>query len=223
MDASLASKARILLNSLSRTFENLFSVQSSRLAETMVAGASKTSSTAVHKSLQELTGGLSLNTSVVSAGQEEVATALIAENVSLIKSIPEQYMKDVTGSVMRSITTGRGLADLVPELQKYEGQTYRRAKNIALDQTRKAYNTISRQKLLKNGIKEFRWVHSGGGLHPRESHIEIDGKTFSFENVVAEQAALGVPLNDRGMPGEPINCKCTMRPIIVFETDDEEV
>ena len=65
----------------------------------------------------------------------------------LIKSIPEQYFKDVTGSVMRSITTGNGLADLVPEIKKYDGQTERRAKLLALDQTRKAYNSINKQRM----------------------------------------------------------------------------
>ena len=219
MDASLASQARILLNSLSRTFEGLFNLKATSLANAMVSGALKTSATNVGEALKQLSGGLTLKTSVVSEGQEEVATALIAENVSLIKSIPEQYLKDVTGSVMRSITTGEGLADLVPDLQKYEGITYRRAKLIALDQTRKAYNSINRQKLLNNGIREFIWDHSGGGLHPRESHIDISGKTFSFENVREQQAALGVPERDRGLPGEPINCRCTMRPIIIFETD----
>jgi len=222
MDASLASQARILLNALSRTFEGLFDLKARSLSETMVKGTIKTSSTTVSESLKKLSGGLTLNTSVVSAGQEEVATALVAENVSYIKSIPEQYLKDVTGSVMRSITTGRGLVDLIPDIQKYDGQTYRRAKNLALDQTRKAYNTINRQKLLNNGIKQFEWGHSGGTLHPRESHIKIAGKIFSFENVKAEQAALGVPENDRGLPGEPINCRCYMRPVIVFGTDEED-
>ena len=221
MDASLASQARILLNALSRTFEGLFDLKASSLAKTMVEATAKTSTTTVQESLKQLTGGLTLKTSIVSSGQEEVSTALVEENVSLIKSIPQQYLKDVTGSVMRSITTGQGIADLIPEIQKYDGQTYRRAKNIALDQTRKAYNSINRQKLLNNGIKQFEWVHSGGGLHPRESHIKIEGKIFSFENVREEQAALGVPQSDRGLPGEPINCKCTMRAVIVFEKDDE--
>lgn len=206
MDSSLASQARILLNSLSRTFEVFFNLKASSLAKTMVKGAGRASASTVQESLKKLSGGLTLKTSIVSEGQEEVATALISENVSLIKSIPQEYLKNVTGSVMRSITTGRGIADLIPDLEKYEGITARRAKNIALDQTRKAYNAINRQKLLSNGIKEFRWVHSGGGLYPRESHLAIDGKLFSFENIEAEQAALGVPENDRGLPGEPINC-----------------
>lgn len=221
MDASLASQARILLNSLANTFEQFFNLKATSLAKTMVQGATKTSASTVQESLKRLTGGLTLKTSVVSSGQEEVSTALISENVSLIKSIPQEYLKDVTGSVMRSITTGRGIADLIPDLEKYEGITKRRAKNIALDQTRKAYNTINRQKLLNNGVKQFEWGHSGGSLHPRESHIDIAGKVFSFENVREEQAALGVPLSDRGLPGEPINCKCYMRPIIVFETDED--
>ena len=206
MDSSLASQARILLNSLSRTFENLFNLKASFLAITMVNGAAKTSAATVGETLKQLSGGLTLKTSIVSEGQEEVATALIYENVKLIESIPKQYMNDVIGSVMRSITTGEGLADLVPDLQKYEGITYRRAKLIALDQTRKAYNSINRQKLLNNGIREFVWRHSGGGLHPRESHIAIDGKTFSFDKVKEQQAALGVPERDRGLPGECINC-----------------
>lgn len=217
MDASLASQARILLNSLSRTFENFFNLRATQLAKAMVKGTERTSTTNIQESLKQLSGGLTLKTSIVTSGQEENATALINENVSLIKSIPEEYLKDVTGSVMRSITTGRGLADLIPDLEKYEGISERRAKNIALDQTRKAYNSINRQKLLNNGIKQFEWGHSGGGLHPRESHIKIAGKIFSFENIEKEQAALGVPEPDRGLPGEPINCKCYMRPIIVFD------
>lgn len=219
LDASLASQARILLKSLSNTFENLFKLKSTSLAKTMVNNVSKTSTSSVFEALKKLSGGLTLKTSIVTEGQEEISKAIISENVSLIKSIPEQYLNDVTGSVMRSITTGRGLADLVPDLNKYEGIVGRRAKNIALDQTRKAYNAINRQKLLNNGIKQFEWGHSGGGLQPRESHIKISGKIFSFENIESEQAALGVPEADRGLPGEPINCKCYMRPIIVFETD----
>lgn len=218
MDASLSSQARILMNALTRTFSQLFNSRASTLAQKMVEATSRTSVSTVHRSLEQLTGGLSLKTSVVTAGQEEVATALIAENVSLIKSIPQEYFKNITGSVMRSITSGRGLADLVPDIQKYEGQTYRRAKNLALDQTRKAYNSINNQKLTELGVKQFEWGHSGGGLHPRESHIKISGMIFSFDPIELEkeQAAVGVPESDRGLPGYPINCKCILKPIIKF-------
>jgi SPP1 gp7 family putative phage head morphogenesis protein len=221
LDASLGSQARILMNALTRKFTSLFSKQAMTLAQNMVIATNKTSKNQLHSSLEKLTGGLSLKTGVVPEGMEDITTATIAENVSLIKSIPQQYFKDVTGSVMRSITTGTGIHELIPEIEKYEGQTYRRAKNLALDQTRKAYNAINKQRLQALGIKKFEWLHSSGGQHPRESHIKISGKIFSFENLEAEQAALGVPEADRGLPGFPINCKCVMGPVIDFSNEIE--
>lgn len=219
MDASIASKARILMNLLLDKFSQLFAFKSRLLAERMVNNTTKASSAVLHTSLKQLSGGLSLKTGVVPKGMEEVAKALIEENVSLIKSIPQEYLKNVTGAVMRSITTGAGMADLLPEIKKYSGQSERRATNIALDQTRKAYNSINKARMQKIGVKQFEWVHSGGGQFPRESHRKINGHIFNFENLEAQQAALGVPEKDQGIPGHPINCRCTMIPIIKFEDE----
>ena len=220
LDASIASNARILLDSLLSKFTQLFDTKAKPIAETMVNGAAAVSKTALTGSLKQLSGGLSLNTGVVPKGMEEVAKATVTENVSLIRSIPAQYFKDVTGAVMRSITSGRGMADLLPEIKKYDGQTDRRAKNLALDQTRKAYNSINKQRLLKLNVKTFQWIHSGGGQQPRESHIKISGHIFSFDNLEAEQAILGVPKEDQGIPGYPVNCRCTMLPVINFDDSD---
>ncbi len=71
--------------------------------------------------------------------------------------------------------------------------SYRRAKNISLDQTRKAYNTINAERLQSLNITHFCWLHSSGSASPRESHLKIDGTVFSFANLEKEQAALGVP------------------------------
>lgn len=217
MDASIASQARILMNALTKKFTQLFSLKADPLAQAMLNGAEQTSKSTLHSSLKQLSGGLSLKTGVVPEGMEDVAKATISENVSLIKSIPQQYFKDITGSVMRSITTGNGLADLLPDIQKYSGQTMRRAKNLALDQTRKAYNSINKQRMQAVGVKQFKWVHSGGGQYPRKSHIDISGHIFNFATLEQEQAELGVPLADRGIPGQAINCRCTMVPVIRFE------
>jgi SPP1 gp7 family putative phage head morphogenesis protein len=215
-DESIASQARILMNALTTKFLGLFSSKASSLSESMLNGQEKTSKSNLHSSLQELSGGLSLKTSVVSSELEEVITASVAENVDLIKSIPEKYFTQVTGSVMRSITSGQGIKDLIPEIRKYDGMTYRRARLIALDQTRKAYNSINKQKMLSLGIKKFEWLHSAGGQHPRKSHEAISGQIFSFDTLEAEQAKLGVPPEDRGLPGYPPNCKCVMGPVLDF-------
>jgi len=217
MDASIGSMARILMNALTSKFTKLFDKSGKIYAEKMMNQTGKASQASLFGSLKQLSGGLSLKTSVVPDGMEDVVKASIEENVSLIKSIPAQYFKDITGSVMRSITTGRGLKDLIPEISKYDGQTERRANNIALDQTRKAYNSINKQRMQALGVKQFKWIHSGGGQKPRESHIKIDGRIFNFDTLYQEQAELGVPEADRGIPGLAVYCRCTMVPVINFQ------
>lgn len=219
MDANLGSRARILMNALMKKYTSLFDKNARSLADKMVGGALKLSEINLKSSLKQLSGGLSLKTGLVPEGMNDVISATVAENVSLIQSIPEEYFKQITGAVMRSITTGRGLADLEPEISKYAGQTQRRAKNIALDQTRKAFNSVNKQRMQAIGIKQFEWVHSGSSQRPRDSHIKISGKVFSFENLYAEQEALNVPKSDRGMPSEPPFCRCTMIPVIEFDDD----
>jgi len=118
--------------------------------------------------------------------------------------------------VLRSVTTGQGMADLMPQIKKYGDMTDRRAKNVALDQTRKAYNTINADRMKKVGIQKFEWIHSMGGIKPREDHIEMDGNIYSFDDLPVVNKDTG----ERGLPGSQINCKCTMRPVVVF--DEEE-
>ena len=104
-----------------------------------------------------------IDTSFSDARLEEVIKASTQEAANLIKSIPVNYINEVQGQVMRSITTGQGLKDLVPYLtKKYHGNV-RKAKNVALDQTRKAYQSINTSRLKSLGVKKFIWVHSGGG------------------------------------------------------------
>src|ERR1700733_12230258 len=214
MDDSLGSQARILMNALMSKYTQLFDKKSKTLSQWMLDSTLKYSKSTLHASLKQLSGGLSLKTGVVPKGLEDVAKATIEENVSLIRSIPSKFFELVSGSVYRSITTGQGLKDLVPSIEKYSGQTTRRAKNIALDQTRKAYNTINKQRMQAVNVKQFEWIHSYGGQSPRESHIKIDGVVFDFDKLEEQQAKLGVPQSDRGLPGIPINCRCTMVPVI---------
>lgn len=70
----------------------------------------------------------------MTTGMRDVLKATIDENVSLIKSIPQQYFKAVRGDVMRSIQAGRDMGQLSKALQKNYGVTKRRAALIARTQ-----------------------------------------------------------------------------------------
>lgn len=216
-DASLGSMARITLNKLTAKFTDLFAKKAKALAESMVRETERTVTAATHSSLQKLSGGLSLRTSIVTPDMQDTYKAIVAENVGLIKSIPETYLQQVNGSVMRSIANGNGLQDLIPALEKYEGMTHRRAHNIALDQTRKTYNNIARDKMQALGVEKYRWNHSGGSNQPREDHIEMDGNVYRFDDPPVIDERTG----ERGIPGQAPNCRCTMTPIFQFDSEDD--
>jgi SPP1 gp7 family putative phage head morphogenesis protein len=216
MDANIASQARILTNKLTAKFDALFGRKAKLLAESMVNAADKNSKSTLHRSLKTLSGGLSLKTNLLNQPLKTVITASVAENVALIKSIPAEFLQQITGTVLRSITTGQGVADVIPMLEKYEGMTLRRARNIALDQSRKAYNSINKERMQAVGLKRFEWVHSGGGQKPRELHIQMSGNIYSFDDLPIIDERTG----ERGIPGQAVNCRCTMVPVVEFEPEE---
>jgi uncharacterized protein with gpF-like domain len=115
-DASIASQARIKMNELILKFSVKFNKAAKPIAERMVGEVETTSTLNVWKSLKQLSGGLSKKSSVIPSDLLEMMKASVAENVQLIKSIPEQYLTQVQGAVMRSITGTRGIEGLIKEL-----------------------------------------------------------------------------------------------------------
>ena len=211
-DESISSQARMLLNALQFKFDKLFSKQAKPIAEKMIEENMDSSEAALKASMKALVEGLSLNTGVMTAELGEVLTAALAENVGLIKSIPSKYFAEIQGSVYRSITTGNGLEDLVPALQKYKMISARRARLIASDQTRKSFSAINRIRAQKLGIKKFQWLHSHGRTHPRPLHVKYDHNIFDMDNPPIIDEKTG----ERGFPGQLINCFCKMAPVVDF-------
>ena len=214
-DDSIAAQARIIMNALFEKYQRLFDAESKPLAEDMASQADAASSSAMHSSMQQLSGGLSLPTRAITDDMKEILSATVTENVGLIRSISAQYLEGVQGAVMRSITSGNGFKDLVPYIEKHKGITQRRARMIANDQTRKAYNNLNKGRMQKLGVKKFEWLHTGGSNEPRKLHIDYSGKIFSFDDLPIIDKNTG----ERGIPGQAINCRCRMVPVIDFEDE----
>jgi len=133
--------------------------------------------------------------------------AVIAENVNLIKSIPEQYLTQVETLVMQSAGRGRDLGYLADELQKRYGITKRRAALIARDQNNKATSVMQVARQTSLGITEGIWHHSHAGKVPRPSHVRASGTKFDLSK--------GLLLDGEWLlPGEAINCRCTWSAVI---------
>jgi SPP1 gp7 family putative phage head morphogenesis protein len=215
MDASKSSAARILTNELMRKFNAIFRRRSKPIAETFANQADAASSAAVHASLKELSGGLSLPVSALNAATKEILSATITENVGLIRSISEKYQQQVQGMVMRSITSGGGADEIMESLQREGKRTYKRARFIVRDQTRKAMQGLSRGRMEKVGLKKFRWLHTGGSKEPRPLHVKMSGNIYRFDDPPIIDEKTG----ERGYPGQLPGCGCRQVPVIEFDDD----
>lgn len=141
--------------------------------------------------------------------------AIIAENVAMIRSIPEKYFTEVESMVFRSVAKGGDRKQLTDDIEsefgKRHGITRRRAEFIARDQVRKATSALSNARQRAAGIIEGDWLHSGGGNHPRHKHVKANGTRFRLD--------IGLPIGDKGqyvLPGEEPNCGCTWKPVLPF-------
>jgi len=143
----------------------------------------------------------------------------IENNVSLIKSIPAEHLGKVREMVSRSLQSG-GAAELKTNVQKLlpgtNKQTRKRAKFIATDQTKKIYAALNKSRMQEAGVKKFEWIHSGGGKTPRPYHKSkypngLNGGIYSFDDLPVIDKKTG----ERGLPGQLINCKCVMKPVIL--------
>lgn len=222
-DASISSQSRIKINSLRDLFEKKFKDRGKTFAERMVRKTNRYANTTFWAMMNDMlkgneevkqTGGFLLKGSLITPEKEEVIKALIYENTSLITNIQTHYFEQITGAVMRSITSGLGVGHIEEELNKYRGMTKRRARNIALDQTRKAYNSINLRNMQDAGVRKFEWLHSGGSQRPRKYHMELNGKIFDLDKGAPNKDGTGYIY-----PGQEPYCHCRMAAVIEFDLE----
>lgn len=204
MDASPAVFMRDAMRKLAKRWTKRFDDIANKLADRFSNDAMKNSDVSLYNALD--TAGFTVEFKMT-APMNNALQATIAENVGLIRSIPEKYFTEVEGLVMRSVARGRDLSFLTDELQKRYGITRRRAALIARDQNNKATSVMQSARQQSLGITEGIWRHSHAGKEPRQSHVKADGKKFDLSK--------GMYLDDKWvMPGEEINCRCTWSPVI---------
>lgn len=206
-DALPANMLRGSMKELRKRWERKFNDMAPQLAKYFAKVVSQRSDATLQRILKQ--GGMSVKFKPTKA-QKDVMQAVVNENVSLIKSIPQRHLDEVEGLVMRSVQRGRSLGELSKELQQRFGVTKRRAALIARDQNNKVSGALHRVRQLELGIKEAIWIHSGGGKEPRPTHVRNDGKRYDIAKGWWDPAE-----KKYIVPGELINCRCVSRPVVV--------
>lgn len=132
--------------------------------------------------------------------------ATVAENVALIKSIPQEFHLDVQQVVWDGVRTGNDLFTVADELQKKYDIAHRRAAFIATDQNHKSKAAMEKAMRLEIGITEADWMHSHAGKEPRPTHVAMDGETYKIAEGMYDSA-----VDKMIWPGIEPRCRCTDR------------
>ena len=205
-DASPAETLAQKLRKLSMRWKKTIEPETKKLAYWFIHQVETRSHSAMKSALKKL--GMTVNYRPTRA-ERDVMQSVIEENVSLIRTIPEQYFAEVEGLVQRSVQAGRDLGWLTDALHERYEITRRRAAVISRDQNSKATDALNRARDADLGITEGIWVHVPGNKSSRHSHVMMDGKRFNLVKGMYD------PDVKRFIHcGELINCNCIYKPII---------
>jgi len=202
-DATPSQQIQKTFNDLYKRWMKRFDKAAPKIAKAYLKSQMQGTDRAMQQTLRDI--GFTVKFSMT-PGIQDAFNASLAENIGLIKSIPQQYLGSVQGSFSRAYSQGKGLDVMIRDIQRISGITQRRAANIAFDQSSKANAVVERARRLELGITEAEWRHSGAGKHPRIEHQKATGRRF--------KVAQGCPIkNEKGVleyinPGEEPFCRC---------------
>lgn len=148
----------------------------------------------------------------------EMIEAQVAQQVELIKSIPQNIKKDLQGFMLENLNSLNAKA-VSKYLEKVAGINKRKAKLIARDQTQKILVGAIRAKALSLGAEYYSWetarderVSTGYG-----GHKQLQSRIYRYDSPSAVIDSYGTI----GHTGQRVNCRCI--PITIFLEPDEKV
>lgn len=196
------------LNEVGKRWTKRFDDMAATIAERFIQSGKKATDSSMQQSFKD--AGWTVQFKPTKAIRDAM-NASVVENVSLIQSIPQQYLKNVEGTVMRGFTNGRDLKQISDELQKHYGVTKRRAAFIASDQANKLNATVTQARRIELGLFKAYWVHSRGGKTPRPDHVKAGADKLEFD--VRQGAWIS---GEYIQPGYLPRCRCVSRTILPF-------
>ena len=208
MDALPSQVLAKRLQEVGKRWIKRFDDMAATIAECFIQSGKKATDSAMMQSFKD--AGWTVQFKPTKAIRDAMNASII-ENVNLIKSIPDQYLKNVTGTIMRGVANGRDLKQISDELQKHYGVTKRRAAFIARDQANKANATITQARRVELGLFKAVWIHGAGGKVPRESHVKAGKDRLEFD--VREGALID---GEYIQPGYLPNCRCVSRTVLPY-------
>lgn len=141
--------------------------------------------------------------------EKKLIKDFVQESVSLIKTIPQTFLKEVQENVKKAFERGGDRAAIKEAIEDkidhpLVHNAERRAELIAKDQTQKVTQDFARANAQAYGATKARWIHIPGEKTSRITHMEMDGEEFDI-NVGLFDPDVG----ENVLPGQLIYCMCT--------------
>lgn len=131
------------------------------------------------------------------------------ENLELsIKNFTNEQIIELRQIVEENTFKQNSNKSLIKQIQEHYGVTESKAKFLANQETSLLVAKYRKSTYTRAGITKYKWSTSHDA-RVRETHKELDGKIFSFDNppIVNKKG-------ERKNPGEDFGCRCIPIPII---------
>lgn len=146
---------------------------------------------------------------------QELLDYWVSQNVSMIKTIPQESLSEMREIVYEGYRNGRTTTSIVKDIQHAYSTSKSHARLIARDQMAKLTADLTKRQQTDAGVKEYKWSTSRDS-RVRESHKRLNGKRFRWDDppIVDEKTGR------RCHPGEDYQCRCVAIPVFDISTLD---
>ena len=154
---------------------------------------------------------------------EQAIASWVTDNVSKIKSIPEQSLSEIHSIVNDGYLQGRTAKDIAKDIQAEYDLSKGMAQMMARDQIGTLNAQITQQQQRDAGCTCYEWSDSGDG-RVRDCHKALHGKIIDWNNPpemwYMTKSRGKVMTGRKCHPGEDYQCRCCALPVFNFETVD---
>ena len=143
---------------------------------------------------------------------EQLLNRWAFENAALIQDIPIKTMQQIRDVSIDALQSGKTVDTVVGEVLDRMDVSDSRAELIARDQVAKLNGELTQSRQKDAGVDKYIW-RTVGDERVRDSHMEVDGQTFSWDQPPTE--------TDGNHPGEDYQCRCWAEPILPDQMEFE--
>lgn len=188
-----------------RRYADLIGPWAEAAARYMLTDASRRNERAWTTAGEEM--GAALRQEIQTAPTGELYRRLMAEQVTLIKSLPLDAAQRVHDLVIESRSSGQRATEIAKEIMRTGDVTQARATLIARTESARASSVLTQARAQHIGSTHFIW-RTAGDYDVRDSHAKIDGHTFRWD----------APPKTDNLPayiaGAGPNCRCWPEPVL---------